>query len=613
MQETDLPWRDRNQDSFALLETITATDKALAVPYIKIWQVTNAGKPVHPDPNNKNAPDPSKSITNLLIQPPTFGSSVDRFSERAPVALERVVVKRALTKTGAILHRFITLTFTVFQPERVFDESNEDFDEWWALVRPGTYFILRYGWTGQSSNDLLNGNGIVDKNNFVEGQHDVLFQTTTWNFSINPDGSLSFVIQAIDSGDNILAQVHLSDLDYFSSPAPQGQENSTSYTVGTKNTIKETRSPDGQAIIKKLQNTIHDLYNPSGGGQGTPGGKGGRAVPFSEILNKVFAPLMTSAVKAVGYDDVQLFLGMFNHDIGAARKDCGGVMQGKSIGDFLVPESWFKDLLGFKRASGQQLNLMAVFKNLLNYIQRQENWAGAGLTDAEKQQAEKAATENGQVNKKLQATEEARILRKRQSPPELMVKTATTRDKGKLVYSLYIYDMKQLSASIDFDDRLDPSVKVDEIHKKLKKYNIPLVSFKNGLSYIQEANFSMEQDANMQHIAIERAVDPNRYQTVGVTHAAQAADGIDPRKLFLSSNITGRITMIGNFVWDTFLRIWLEFGVKRWDGPFHMMEREDTIDASNFITTVSVRATGTDPLNTQGVLKDTQHRNTNPV
>jgi len=599
MQATDYPWLPRNQDAFTLLESITAVDKAQSQPYIKIWQVTPAGKPVHPDPNDSTQPDSSRTISNFLVQPPNFGSSVDRFPERAPVALERVTVKNTLSKNGPIQYRLITLEFVVFQPERVFDESNHDFDEWWSLIMPGTYFLLRYGWTGTSSNDLLNGNGLVDRNNTVEGRRDILFATTNWTFTINSDGSISFTVHAIDQGDNVLNHIALGDIDYFNSPAPQGEENSTSYSVGTANSIKETRSSDGQAIIKKLQNDIHNLNWDTRG-------KVGRVIKFSDLLNGIFAPLMDKALRGVGYDDTKFFLGMFNQDIGSARDTCGGVMTGKSIGDFLVPESWFKEILGFKRANGHQLNLMSILTVLLNYIRHGENWAGNGLTDDEKQQAAKAA--NG--NKKQQAAEELKILRRRKSPPELYVKTVTSRERGKLVFNLFIYDLKCLAANFNFDDRLDPKTTNDQIHQKLKKYQFPLVTFKHGLSYIENASFSMETDQQLQHIAIERAVDPNRYQVAGVTHAAQAAAGIDPRKLILGSNIVGKVSMIGNFVWDAFFQIWVEFGVRRWDGPFYMMEKEDVIDASNFISSVNIRATGEDPLNTQGVLKDSQNRST---
>jgi hypothetical protein len=603
MKDTEFPWLPRNQDAFALLEGITAVDKALSQPYIKIWQVTSAGKPVHADPNDKNRPDPAKTISNLLVQPPQFGSSVHRFSERAPVALERVTVKNTFGKTGPITYRLITINFVVFQPERVFDESDDEFSEWWSLVLPGAYFMLRYGWTGTSANDLLNGNGIVDKNNIVEGTRDILFATTTWNFSINPDGSLSFVVNAIDQGNNILNHVHLADVDYFNSPNPQGEENITSYTAGGSD-FKETRSPAGQKIIQKVQSDVHNLYDQ----KGSVRGKSGRVLKFSELLNGLYSPLMEKAVKGVGYDEARFYLGMFNKDIGSARDNCGGVMTGKSIGDFLIPESWFKDLLGFKRANGEQLNLMSVLTNVLNYICRQENWVGNNLSPDEKQQAEDASKENGKVNEKKRGTEEMKILRKRKSPPNLYVKTATHREKGKLIFNFYVYDLKALDAGFDFDDRLNPKTTRDDIHKKLKKYNFPLVSFKHGLSYIETANFAMETDANMQHIAIERAIDPNRYQTTGVPHVGLAAAGVDPRKLFLASNITGKVSMIGNFVWDTFFQIWCEFGVRRWDGPFYMMEKEDVIDASNFMSNVSLRATGEDPLNTQGVLKDNQHR-----
>jgi hypothetical protein len=598
LKSTDNPWLPRNQDAFDLLESITAVDKALSQPYIKIWQVNPDGTPTHPDQNDQTKPDVSKTISTALMQPPQFGSSVDRYSERAPVALERVSVKRQFSPHGPIMYRTVTIDLVVFQPERVFDESNQDFSEFCALILPGSTFLLRYGWTGTSGNDLLNGNGLVDQNNIVEGQTDLLIAITTYNFTINPDGSLNLTIHAIENGDNVLNHVHLADIDYFSSQPSAGNESKSTYTSDPGTNVKQTATPNGQALIKRLQSDIHNL-------NWTKVGKSGLAVPLIDVLNKIFSPLMTKAIKSIGYDDVNLYVGMFNADIGVAKKDFGGSMTGKSIGDFMITESWMKDLLGDKRANGEQMNLLSFLENILRFVQTPENWTGTVLSPAESDQVK----QNAKTPKDIPA-EEMKILAKRKSPPTINIKTATNRKNGKLVFNLYIYDMRLMDANIDVSDRLNPKTTRDQIIQKLKKYAIPLVTFKHGLSYIQEASFTMEMDQQLQHIALERALDPNRYQTVGVTHAARAASAIDPRTLILGSLITGKVSMIGNFAWDTFHRIWLEFGVRRWDGPFFMMDREDVIDASNFTTNFNVRAVGDDPLNTRGVLQDDQHRTT---
>jgi hypothetical protein len=67
-----------------------------------------------------------------------------------------------------------------------------------------------------------------------------------------------------------------------------------------------------------------------------------------------------------------------------------------------------------------------------------------------------------------------------------------------------------------------------------------------------------------------------------------------------SSAINGDMTMIGNFVFDVFGMVWLDFGVPIWSGPFTVMEHEDVLDRTGLTTRVTFRADGSDPLGTQG-------------
>lgn len=588
------PFLPRNQDAFDLLGSITSVDKAASVPYIKIWRVKNDGSPYSPDRNDPTRP--ARTISMLTMEPPTFGSSAAVFGERPPVSLERVSVKNNFQLGGPILYRELTFEFVVHRPQLVFDESNDDYAQWSAIILPGAMFALRYGWAGASGNDIMNGSGLADANNAVEGQKTVLFVVTRYNFTINADGSINFTVYAHENSDNILNHVSMGDMDYFSSPNTDSQADVATYFPGTGAGIKEFDTQTGTTLIKKLQQDFDGLD-----WQSTK--KHGRWVKLQEILDKVFAPLMDRSLRAVGYSDVQLFVGTFNGKLGLAKEECGGDLHGKSIGEFQVPERWLKDTLGKMRSLGAQMNLLNFFQQLLSYVMSHDNWR-QGLTEAEKEQAQRASD----GNKKQQAIEEMKILNSRQSPPELKVRTSSTTKDGKQTAYLYLYDMKTSFVSIDFSDRLDPRTTRDQIVQKLKKYSIPLVTFRHGLSYIETATFQAEQDAQVQAVLITRAVDPSRYQVANVTHAARVADTVDPRKLLFSSAITGKIAMLGNFVFETFQMVWLEFGVRRWDGTFFVFEKEDTIDRSTFTSSITLRSTGDDPLNTQGVLKADQHQ-----
>ena len=89
----------------------------------------------------------------------------------------------------------------------------------------------------------------------------------------------------------------------------------------------------------------------------------------------------------------------------------------------------------------------------------------------------------------------------------------------------------------------------------------------------------------------EKTASPD---VVGKASRAPAAQQI------YSPVMRGSITTIGNFILDAFNLVWLDFGVKRWDGPFTVYEMEDVIERGLFTTTYSVFSPGTDPLGTQG-------------
>lgn len=587
------PFFPRNQDAFDLLSRITAVDKALSQPYLKLWRTKADGSPFSPRSDDPTQPD--KTVSLLLVEPPTFGSSVERYAERAAVSLERVTVKNNFQLGGPILYRELVLEFVVHRPELVFDESNQDYDQWSALILPGAMFALRYGWTGTSSNDIMNGNGLADANNLVEGQKTVLFVVTRYDFTINPDGSINFVVYAHENADNILNHVAMADLDYFKSANTNSQADVATYAPGTAASVKEFETQTGTTLVKRLQSDFHNLD-----WQTTK--KHGRWVKLQSILDNIFAPLMDQALRSVGYSSTKFYVGSFNRRLGLAKEELGGDLHDKSIGEFQVPERWLKDTLGTMRATGAQMNLYNFLQQLLSYVMQPENWQ-QGLTNAEKDQARQAAGGNA----KQQAVEEAKILADRLSPPEIKVKTTSTTKDNRHVAYVYIYDMKRAHAEFDMADRLDPKTTREKIVQRLKDKGIPLVTFKSGLSFIENAQFHAEQDQQIQAVLISRAVDPSRYQVASVTHAARAANTVDPRKLLFSSAIQGKVPMIGNFVFDSFMTVWLEFGVRRWDGTFFVFEKEDQVDAAGFVSSVTFRSTGEDPLNTQGVLKSDQH------
>jgi hypothetical protein len=587
----------QNPAAFNELASITAVDKAQSVPYLKIWQVNQDGTPVFPDSRSKNQPDPTKTVSSVMITPPSFGETLSRYPERPPASIERVSVKNNFQLGGPILYREIQLDMVVHRPQLIFDETNRDYDHWSALILPGTMFAMTYGWQGTTQNGIMNGQGVDGdaQHAFTPGTTTILFVVTKYNFSIAPDGSIKFTVIAHENGDNVLNHISLLDIKQG---APDKSNKKKNKTVTGTASAQPTNSQSAAIAIKQLQNEWDSLT-------GEDAQKVGKMIPLQKILDKIFAPRIEAALTGICFSGVELYIGNFNKKVGKAKKEFGGdQLSDHSIGDFKIPVKWLKDRLGQLRSSGQQLTLLNFLMDLLSFLMSGDNWEG-GLTSAEEKDLADRVQNDPTLKKDI---EQAKILNDRQSPPEIKVKSVTATKDGKYTAKIYIVDMKQATVAIDTSDRLKPSTSRDDILKKLKDKGIPLVTFNNGLSYIETSQFSAEQDPQVLAVLISRAVDPNRHQVANVTHAAQADPSVDPRKLLYSSAIKGQVSMLGNFAFDSFQMVWLEFGVRRWDGTFYVFEKEDIVDRTGFISNVSFRSTGDDPLNTQGVLQENQNR-----
>lgn len=573
-----------NQDAVDLLSSITAAEKASSVPYIKLWAVKADGSPVHADSNG----DPSAPISLLLVQPPAFGSPVDGrfFTERPPVSLERVSIKTEMSY-GLIQFRHITLNFVVHRPDIIFDEKNDDFDNWSTLITPGSMHGLKYGWSGIGANDILNGNGLQDANNQVEGQRTILFTVTNYSFTINADGSINVNITALENGDNVLNRLTMSDEQYYDSLS----DDSKGPTTG--GVVKESGTSTGQVLLQKIQQDFDKLKR-------TKHKKQGHSIQFKEILNSICAPTMEAAFKRAGYKKMQFKVGKFNKNVGSASKHFGGPMGDHDIWDFEFPESMVKDALSTFKQAGGQLNIRVTLEYFLNQMMDASAWS-TGLTDSEKKQAKQDATKapGGDTDINVAAAEAA-ILAGRVSP-QLHMKTTSTVDKGDQKLLFYIIDLKSEVVTFDDTDKLEVNATRDKIKEKLKNHSVPMISFRSGLSFIQDSRFEVQQDPLMKSIMIQQYFSPTtRNEQTQISHAAQLQGKPDPRQLIYSSALDGNITMLGNFVFDTFALVWLDFGIPRWDGTFYVMEKEDVLQRGEFISTYKFKSAGDDPLGTQG-------------
>ena len=582
-----------NQDAVDLLGAITPAEKAMAVPYLKIWQVKADGSPVHKDANG----DPSAPISLLLVQPPEFGSAVDGrfFTERPPVSLERVTIKTEMSY-GLIQFRHITLNFVVHRPDIVFDEKNDDFDNWSSLILPGAMHALKYGWSSPGANDIMNGNGLKDQNNQVEGQRTILFTVTNYGFTINTDGSINVNITALENGDNVLNRLTLSDDQYY------GSLNDDEKSPTTGGVVRETNTATGQVLLSKIQSDFDKLKR-------TKHTKQGHSIAFHEILDNICAPTMEAAFTRAGYKKMEFKVGKFNKHAGSTAKHFGGDMSSKDIWDFEFPESLVKDALATFKQAGSQLNIRVTLEYFLNAMMNSDSWLN-GLTDAEKKQAKQDAAKvhegGGDPTPGEIAAAEAKLLSSR-IMPQLNMKTTSTVEQGDQKLLFYIIDLKSEVVEFDDTDKLDPDATRDKIKQKLRDKNVPMITFRSGLSFIQDARFEVQQDPLMKSIMIQQYFTPTtRTEATQLAHAAQLDKRPAPRQLIYSSALAGNITMLGNFVFDTFALVWLDFGIPRWNGTFYVMEKEDVLQRGEFISTYKFKSAGDDPLGTQGRITNQQ-------
>jgi hypothetical protein len=187
-----------------------------------------------------------------------------------------------------------------------------------------------------------------------------------------------------------------------------------------------------------------------------------------------------------------------------------------------------------------------------------------------------------------------------QSIPEVFIKIVPN---GSAI-AMYIVDAKREFAGLtEQDDKkfiLGPEATKEKIYDKLSDFGVPVISFLNGNSYIKDATFSVEGDPKIKAHFIQKYYGVDKSKNKNQAGAQEKKKSLSAEETLFSAAITGDITTLGNFAFDTFSLVWLEFGVRRWDGPFNVRSREDTISRGVFETKISFVAAGSDPLGTQG-------------
>jgi len=591
--EEDKPFSPANSSVVELLEGILAADKGQAVPQVLIWEIDpDTGKALREDGNSGR---PKQPLSIQLIEPPKFGASLSdsefRFRERPPVSMERVSIK-SKNPRGLLSYEEIELVFTVHRPDVVFaDVSQTDQDVWASLIVPGRAHALEYGWSASKNvrNGLLNGEG-VDTNNgvVIPGRRQIRFSVVTYTFAILADNSMRFTISGIELGEFNLRQAFLVKPPEKETTGGSPKE---AQNEKAKKRIKEEADPysadrsELNKLLKKIQDQVADKSNSRAARK--PGGK---AVKFGKLLELVFVPRIRGALTEMGLTVKNIFVGRFNERSGKPVLKYGNNdMSGLPISDFEFPLDEIQQVFTELMNLGERLTVMNFIAPFLRLFEDPTRWDRSD---------EDPSDQFSKFNHTV---------------PQVMMRSIFRRlSNGKIEVTFYIFDSnREYTKFAPTDkDKLKPGhYTKSDVRKAVLDANVPFISLVKANSFVKEPNFQVVLDEQMKSLYMRRyaTASRNREQVVSQPDVAakQLTPPPDPRQLF-SASISGDLVLLGNFVFDVFMLIWIDFGVPFWDGPFNVLEKEDVIENGDFITRLKVVSAGTDPLGTQGRPKATQ-------
>lgn len=567
--EEDKPFQKASQQAIDLLEGITPAQKGQAVPYVLIWEVDqNTGAAKH----SKEGGRPKKPLSLSYVETPKFGANIDnpefRFRERPPVSLERISIK-SQNPRGIILWRQLEFHFTVHRPDVVFQEDSPDGDTWSSLIRLGRVHALEYGWSASAAveNGILNGLGYSSGDINIPGRIQIKFVVTNYTFNILPDNQLKFVITAFEDGEYSRRRAFVADESASDNKDEKGAKAPNQNVDPYANNSKAMKD-----LLAKVQKDILEASEQDKKSKT-------RRVSFGKVFDVLFASKIRQAHIDLGYSDVKVIMGRFNARAGKPLDKYGGAEMGNvPFSDFIFPiddiNKIFTDLLN--AGPGLTLdNFLDPFINLFNNYQIWDRKDDKNFSD--------------------------------RTVPHVIMRTIQRRlPNGKTNVAIYIFDANREFTKFTADDA-HKLPKTGATRKQIRDVvvskGVPFVSLVRANSYVKSANFDTVNDEQMAGIFMRRALgdagvtrdEKTSEPSVAKKENSRAA----PQQIF-SPVIQGNITMIGNFVFDVFCLLWLEFGVKEWDGPFNMAEREDVIEQGEFTTTIKIYSAGTDPLGTQG-------------
>jgi len=543
-----------SQKTVELLQTITPADIAQSVPFLKITRI---------DPQTSE-PMGGVPILNAFFQkPPEFGMPAGdrRYGERPPVSIEKFVV-RTKQNLGVIIHEEVELDIVAHRPGAIF---NDDDSVWNSILVPGALHFAEYGWAGTSKNDLINGSGFDDEGTtgnlrvLVPSRKTILFETYYYTFSIKQTGEIVIKVKAYNIGDYMLRRMRLSETDLLESDVP-----------GQLPRRVERDSNTDHEIRGAIQAALNDKksFNPK------KYKKSKETAKLSDILDIFAANTISRTARAWGYDDVELVIGNFNPLTPTTTKKYGA-KKVSSIGDFEIPLFDVMNIISKFVRRGSSPGLRAIMTQFFSVCNRQDAWKASVISLGEKSFTS--------------------------LKPNVMVRIGDKNVKGKKIMRIAIFDNnKEFTRFIEVGtSKIDATTLTKEkVRKLMANANVPMIEFGNALSFIKDANFEVLLDNQLQAQLIEAAhlKSKSREEIVSKTDAEARKDLPDKFHYIWSSALKGNVTMLGNFAFDVFSYLWLDFDTPIWNGAFVIRQREDVITSGGFETVMELYSEGGDPM-----------------
>lgn len=523
-----------------LLESVTSAELALSVPYVRITQL---------DPATKAPLEGVRPLSFELVEPPRFGAPAGGRRERPVVSLEQVTT-RTNQSYGTIFFVDYEIDFVVHRPEEVFSDGAGT--TWRALLQEGTSHMIEYGWTSHagSRNDLFNGVGYHDPGTglVVPSIKTELLVTNRYTFSIGNDGEMRFKLHALSGGELAFRNVRLGD----------------AVGIALDRDTDLGREERDEELERRLTAALEHI----------PPRKSDY-VSFLDVMDTLVVPAVEGGCRQMGYGNVEFLMGNFNARAGQTTEALGSVMlSGRSIGEFLIPLKTLKKDIGNLKRGGSALTLFNFLNSVMNQLNGGDRWrARAG------------------------ALEPPRF-------PNVQVATSTFKmPDGRLGLRVLVIDANEGIEAFHPDDVLLPDEQTRErVLDIARERGVPVVSFGAANAFVSETSFDVTLDELMRSVFIDESLKERktRAQVTKQSEHSSRRGAPAPEELLPLSVLQGEMTMLGNFVFEMFGPVWLDFfGAPQMSGLFKVREKSDVISPGTFKSTVSVVSEGLDPLNTR--------------